>query len=618
MGLKHAKCKAARLPTFFCLKKAHALIKMPSQLKLKNLSLCQKTGEWRKKMKAMSKVTLTLGFMIIVSLFLTSCSGVVTPQISMGNSNNPSSNNPNSNNYQDPSTDPVEETVIVATEESATNPNSNNYQNPSTDPVEETATEESGTVEVDITKPVITGSRDPLPNSLGWNNTDVTVSFSCEEVGPVQSGIETNTVAGKTVTTEGKDQSVTNTGVCIDAVGNVADPVTVSNINIDKTPPVVTITLPGTGEYVVNQSITATWSATDALSGVVSPVSGLVLIDTSSVGTKTFTLPAGTANDKAGNSSLEVTKSYSVIENTEEPETVYPQKWSGLGMGTYHSWDSYVDTLLANGFEELRIDIPSYENTTWLANSKTAVISANAKGARVIWGVSTSMTLTSANWTDYRDAVLSAAQWAQDNGVFEFQIGNELEYWNDNTTLTRIQLIENLKALAIEVKVIFTNGNVSYSCWNNSIPEWVSAGKGDIDLLAGNVYMQWGVGNPEDWQGMIDALVGAFGVSGTYLTEFNLNSSALDNYSEDEAVQATALTEMIDYIKASGIERAIFYCLKDDGDFKFGALKNDGTYRLLWSQALLNTESVKFATVPTKTTTVSLTDTIALIPRITK
>ena len=54
---------------------------MPSQLKLKNLSLCQKTEKWRKKMKAMGKVTL--GLMIIVSLFLTSCSGVVTPELQL-------------------------------------------------------------------------------------------------------------------------------------------------------------------------------------------------------------------------------------------------------------------------------------------------------------------------------------------------------------------------------------------------------------------------------------------------------------------------------------------------------------------------------------------------------
>jgi len=47
-------------------------------------------------------------------------------------------------------------------------------------------------------------------------------------------------------------------------------------------------------------------------------------------------------------------------------------------------------------------------------------------------------------------------------------------------------------------------------------------------------------------------------------------------------------------------------------------MKDDGTYRLLWNQALLNTELVKFATVPTKTTTISLPGTIALIPRITR
>jgi hypothetical protein len=244
-------------------------------------------------------------------LLLTGCvTNTVTPEIANGNSGNQTSNNPNSNNYQ----------------------------NPSTDPVEEPATVEPATGEVDTTKPVITGSRAPLPNSFGWNNTDVTVSFSCADTGAVKSGIAINTVAGKTLTTEGKDQSVTNTGVCTDAAGNTADPVTVSNIHIDKTPPVVTITLPGTGEYVLNQSITASWSATDALSGVVSPASGSVSIDTTSLETKTFTLPAGTVTDKAGNSSLEVTISYSVIADTEEPATeepgtVYPQKWA-TGTGT--------------------------------------------------------------------------------------------------------------------------------------------------------------------------------------------------------------------------------------------------------------------------------------------
>ena len=251
-----------------------------------------------------------------------------------------------------------------------------------------------GTTEVDTTKPVITGSRIPLPNSFGWNNTDVTVSFSCADTGLVQSGIDTNTVSGKTLTAEGKNQSVTNTGVCINVAGNTADPVTVSNINIDKTPPEVTITLPGTGEYILNQSITAAWSATDALSGIISPVSGTFSIDTSSVGTKTFTMPVGTAMDKAGNSSLKVTASYSVIEDPEDPEMIYPQQWA-TGDGTAENpWandciQKALDFVPAGGTIFLKAgyyilsdqaEITKKVNIIGEGRDKTIIITADAHG----------------------------------------------------------------------------------------------------------------------------------------------------------------------------------------------------------------------------------------------
>jgi hypothetical protein len=511
---------------------------------------------------------------------------------------------------------------------------SNNFQSSSTGTVEEPAIEEPATEKVDTTKPVITGSRAPLPNSLGWNNTDVTVSFSCIDVGPVQSGIETNTVAGRTVTTEGKDQSVTNTGECIDAAGNVADPVTVSNINIDKTPPVLTITLPKNGKYGLNESVTATWSATDDLSGVEdSKAPKTIKIDTTSKGKKTITLPAGIVKDKAGNSSEEVTTSYEVIADTEEPvivdsedpEMVYPQKWSGLGMVLFHTsntseFDSYVDDLLNNGFTELRVGSPDWTDE-WnsIDRAKAAVIRAVAKGANVFWGVTQSFTITAENWPDFRAAILSAAQWAQDNGVYEFKIGNEEEYHNDDTTLTDAQLIANLKSVATDVQAIFTNGNVSYSCFHENIADWVSAGKGDIDILASNIYREWGNHNPIPWRDEIDTLVSAFGADGTYLTEFSLHTKGLDDYSEDEAVQAAAITEMIDYIKDSEMTRAFYFCYTDtDWLIGFGARKDDGTYRLLWNQALLNTEPVKSTTVPIKTTIISLPGIIALIPRITR
>jgi len=49
-----------------------------------------------------------------------------------------------------------------------------------------------------------------------------------------------------------------------------------------------------------------------------------------------------------------------------------------------------------------------------------------------------------------------------------------------------------------------------------------------------------------------------------------------------------------------------------------GVIKADGTYRLLWNQALLNIGPVESTTVPKITTTISLPVTIALILKITR
>ena len=318
-----------------------------------------------------------------------------------------------------------------------------------------------------------------------------------------------------------------------------------------------------------------------------------------------------------------------VIEDTEETGTENPQKWSGLGMGLFRTEniseiDGHVDILLANGFTEIRMDLPNWTDE-WdsITHSKTSVIRVISKGVNVIWGVTqnngsnSDLTITAENWPLFRAAILSAAQWAQDNGVYEFQLGNEEEMHIDGTTITAAQIIINLKALATDVQEIFTNGKVSYTCYPPNIDDWVTAGKGDIDILASNVCMG-GDGTYNDvWKTRITNLVNAFGADGTYLTEFNLSWSDIDDCSIDEAVQAAAVTEMIEYIKASGMTRAIFFCYKDPwwiSGSPSGTLKSDGTYRLLWNQALLNSGSVKFATVPVKTATISLPNTIALIP----
>lgn len=249
------------------------------------------------------------------------------------------------------------------------------------------------------------------------------------------------------------------------------------------------------------------------------------------------------------------------------------------------NFDNSVDDLLNNNITYLRVDIPDYQNAAVLAQSKAAVIRAIAKGANIIWGVSSNKfnnaayEITAANWGDFHDAILAAATWAEENGVYEFQLGNEEELHNDNTTLTDTQLIINLKALATEVQAIFTRGNVSYSCAQGFVNNWVTLGKGDLDILASNIYIGGIVPFTNAWKTDIDNLLSAFGVNGTYLTEFSLSYTSLDSYSSDEETQANIIQEMVNYIKDRGILRAMFYTYTGD---TFGVRKADGTYRKLW------------------------------------
>jgi len=126
----------------------------------------------------------------------------------------------------------------------------------------------SQVIKIDKTPPVITGAPTTPPNSYGWWNTDVVVHFEATDA---ISGIAFLT-PDVTVSSEGANQSVT--GTAIDMAGNTAQ-VTVDDINIDKTPPVVTITSPLPQTYANTDSFNVQWTAVDALSGIASEVADL-------------------------------------------------------------------------------------------------------------------------------------------------------------------------------------------------------------------------------------------------------------------------------------------------------------------------------------------------------
>lgn len=132
-----------------------------------------------------------------------------------------------------------------------------------TDTTGATETPKSLTIKLDKTPPAISGSRTPAPNSFGWNNTDVTVSFTCTDA---LSGVASSS-SPTTLSAEGAGQSVT--GTCTDVAGNSAS-ATVSNVNIDKTPPKTTAAVSPTPNANGWNGTTGdvTLTATDALSGV--------------------------------------------------------------------------------------------------------------------------------------------------------------------------------------------------------------------------------------------------------------------------------------------------------------------------------------------------------------
>jgi hypothetical protein len=136
----------------------------------------------------------------------------------------------------------------------------------------------------------------------------VRVSFSCNDG---LSGINAtaSNIAGNTLTTEGENQSASSTGDCVDQAGNTTSGASFSNIDIDKTAPLVSLVGgPANGASYPFGSVplAPTCSASDALSGLngACQVSGYG----TAVGDHTVT---ATANDRAGNSNS-VSHTYTV------------------------------------------------------------------------------------------------------------------------------------------------------------------------------------------------------------------------------------------------------------------------------------------------------------------
>jgi hypothetical protein len=152
----------------------------------------------------------------------------------------------------------------------------------------------SVTVKLDKTAPTITGSLSPAANANGWNNTNVTVSFTCADA---LSGIKSCTGGGSVVvSTEGANQSVP--GTAVDNADNTNN-TGVTGINIDKSAPTLSgaPTTPANANGWYNGNVTIAWTASDPLSGLASAVPANSTITGEGSGLKA----SASISDKAGN-----------------------------------------------------------------------------------------------------------------------------------------------------------------------------------------------------------------------------------------------------------------------------------------------------------------------------
>ena len=163
------------------------------------------------------------------------------------------------------------------------------------------------------------GSRTPAANTHGWNNTDVTASFTTTDA---LSGVDTQ-AAGKTFG-EGANQSVTGTGT--DVAGNSAS-ATVSGVNVDKTAPSLSgapTAQPNGSNGWYTSDVTVAWTASDALSGL----DGTAPANSTISGEGEGLTATETVKDKAGNSTTASSSAVKIDKTQPTTNATAPAGWN--------------------------------------------------------------------------------------------------------------------------------------------------------------------------------------------------------------------------------------------------------------------------------------------------
>jgi hypothetical protein len=204
----------------------------------------------------------------------------------------------------------------------------------------------------------------------------------------------------------------------------------------------------------------------------------------------------------------------------------------------------------------------------------------------VTWGVTNSTlvganSLSANNWSTYVSRVMTAAADAEALGVHRFEIGNELESTNDNTTLTDEQLVSTyLPALADQVRTVFS-GEIAYASTAGVTIRnfWITYGLNGggaytgLDILGANCYG----GNQYDTPGFelqLKDFITAVGADHLYISEWNLYYNwAQVTMPEDR--RADEIGKRRRLLEKYNLENKFFVWTKNNNDFSAQTINNE-------------------------------------------
>jgi hypothetical protein len=174
------------------------------------------------------------------------------------------------------------------------------------------------TLFIDKTAPTISAAATSAPNAAGWYNAAVTVEFTCVDA---LSGIPVDACPASQ-TLDGEGAAIASTAQTVtDNAGNTSDTSNVVTLQIDQTPPVVTVTgVSEGGVYPLESAPAPGCDTQDTLSGVATAAT-VVTSGGNEDGTGDFTATCSGAVDMAGNPAPPASVSYR-IESAPPVETL--------------------------------------------------------------------------------------------------------------------------------------------------------------------------------------------------------------------------------------------------------------------------------------------------------